>query len=162
MRDPVRTLTEDLSTDMNQQLRDDPEKKKFYSAKTMLGRISDPSEQAGSVVFLLSDYATCEWPRGFVTPVRNLTLSRYDRHAAHRGWRSDMLVMDHLARQCIRVSDVLVFVKSYSHLPAPNHADPILMLAVTVAYAVALAFAAASSAALTASSNHLRRTGSSS
>ncbi|RSH94571.1 hypothetical protein EHS25_004375 [Saitozyma podzolica] len=47
-----------VDTDMNQQLRDDPEKKKFYSAKTMLGRISDPSEQAGSVVFLLSDYAT--------------------------------------------------------------------------------------------------------
>ena len=51
------------STDMNQSLRDDPERKKFYENLTMLKRISSADEQAGSVVFLLSDYATCEYSR---------------------------------------------------------------------------------------------------
>ena len=50
----------ELSTDMNQGLRDDLERKKFYEGKTMLGRISDVEEQAGLAVFLLSPYASCE------------------------------------------------------------------------------------------------------
>jgi hypothetical protein len=45
---------------MNQMLRDDPERKKFYEDQTMLKRISDPAEQASTVVFFLSDFASCK------------------------------------------------------------------------------------------------------
>jgi len=44
---------------MNQVLRDDPKLKKHLEGKTMLGRISDPHEQAGLVIFMLSDYSSC-------------------------------------------------------------------------------------------------------
>jgi len=47
-----------LSTDMNQSLRDDPKLKAEVEKRTMLSRISDPSEQAGGVVFFLSDQAS--------------------------------------------------------------------------------------------------------
>jgi sorbose reductase len=47
------------STDMNQQLRDDPELNKYTANKTMLKRIGTADEQAGMVVFFLSDYANC-------------------------------------------------------------------------------------------------------
>ncbi|ORY29513.1 hypothetical protein BCR39DRAFT_531873 [Naematelia encephala] len=47
-----------VDTDMNQDLRDDPKKKEFYEQQVMLKRISDPNEQAGTVVFFLSDYAS--------------------------------------------------------------------------------------------------------
>ncbi|ORX36507.1 putative NADP-dependent mannitol dehydrogenase [Kockovaella imperatae] len=47
-----------VDTDMNQGLRDDPERKKYYEKKVMLGRISDVEEQAGLAIFLLSPYAS--------------------------------------------------------------------------------------------------------
>lgn len=56
----VDSLAEDPSTDMNQVLRDDPEFKKRIESWVMQNRISDPHEQAGPVLFLLSDYASCE------------------------------------------------------------------------------------------------------
>jgi len=49
-----------FSTEMNQALRDDPKLRAHYEEKTMLNRISDPAEQAGAVVFLLSDYSSCK------------------------------------------------------------------------------------------------------
>ncbi|WWC60194.1 uncharacterized protein I303_102759 [Kwoniella dejecticola CBS 10117] len=45
-------------TDMNASLRDNAEEQKEIAAQTMVNRISTPEEQAGTVVFLLSDYAT--------------------------------------------------------------------------------------------------------
>ena len=47
---------------MNQQLRDDPEAKKYYENLVMLKTISQPSEQAGAVIYLLSDYSSCSLP----------------------------------------------------------------------------------------------------
>ena len=47
------------STDMNQDLRDDAKAKEFYENSTLLKRISHPDEQAGTVIFFLSDYASC-------------------------------------------------------------------------------------------------------
>ncbi|KAK8861447.1 hypothetical protein IAR55_002266 [Kwoniella newhampshirensis] len=47
-----------VDTDMNQGLRDDPELKKSVASNTFLNRISEPDEQAGPVVFLLSDQAS--------------------------------------------------------------------------------------------------------
>lgn len=44
---------------MNQNLRDDPEQKKTCEDAVMLKRISTPWEQAGAVVFFLSDYSSC-------------------------------------------------------------------------------------------------------
>ncbi|WRT65594.1 uncharacterized protein IL334_002539 [Kwoniella shivajii] len=47
-----------VHTDMNAGLKDDPEFEKKVAASTMLNRISTPDEQAGTAVFLLSDYAS--------------------------------------------------------------------------------------------------------
>jgi hypothetical protein len=65
------------STDMNQGLRDDPERRKYYENLVMLKRISDPHEQAGQVVFLLSDYSSCESSLCIALP-RRLTRSLSD------------------------------------------------------------------------------------
>ncbi|WWC87779.1 uncharacterized protein L201_002671 [Kwoniella dendrophila CBS 6074] len=45
-------------TDMNASLKDDQKEREETASMTMLNRISEPSEQAGTAVFLLSDYAT--------------------------------------------------------------------------------------------------------
>jgi hypothetical protein len=48
------------STDMNQNLRDDEKLNKGAAGLTALNRISKPHEQAGAVLFFLSEYATCK------------------------------------------------------------------------------------------------------
>ncbi|OCF32385.1 hypothetical protein I316_06055 [Kwoniella heveanensis BCC8398] len=47
-------------TDMNEWLKSKPEILKTVEGNIMLGRAAEPEEQAGPVVFLLSDYASCE------------------------------------------------------------------------------------------------------
>ena len=80
------------STDMNQGLRDDPERKKFYESKVMLGRISDVEEQAGLAVFLLSPYASCKCLQSSFQCKVSLH-GRYHRVRLYRRWRGDSLVM---------------------------------------------------------------------
>jgi hypothetical protein len=41
-------------------MRQNDEKKKSNEDSTMLGRFSEPEEQAGAVVYFLSDYSTCK------------------------------------------------------------------------------------------------------
>ncbi|WWD05836.1 hypothetical protein V865_003919 [Kwoniella europaea PYCC6329] len=60
---PQGTLVNVLSpgyvlTDMNSNLRDDKELREKVASDVMLNRISEPYEQAGTAVFLLSDYAS--------------------------------------------------------------------------------------------------------
>lgn len=45
---------------MNQGLRDDEKVKKSTEDMVMIKRISRPEEQAGAVLYFLSDFATCE------------------------------------------------------------------------------------------------------
>ncbi|OCF74877.1 hypothetical protein I204_03720 [Kwoniella mangroviensis CBS 8886] len=47
-------------TDMNSNLRDDKGLREKVASDVMLNRISEPYEQDGTVVFFLSDYASCE------------------------------------------------------------------------------------------------------
>lgn len=48
------------STDQNQKFRDDADLKKETEQMIMLKRIGTADEQAGTAVFFLSDYASCE------------------------------------------------------------------------------------------------------
>lgn len=49
-----------VDTDMNQGLRDDDEMLKKTEDMVMLKRVARVEEQAGAVVYFLSDYASCE------------------------------------------------------------------------------------------------------
>lgn len=53
-----------VDTDMNQGLRDDDKLLKDIENSVIVKRVSKPDEQAGAVVFFLSDYATCEYLSG--------------------------------------------------------------------------------------------------
>ena len=68
-----------MDTDLNQILRDDEKILKSTEDMVMTKRIGKPDEQAGAVVYFLSDYATCE-PLKNLDPEQNqvLTVSRYD------------------------------------------------------------------------------------
>jgi hypothetical protein len=46
---------------MNDILRTDPEAMRKASDGNVLNRVSQPDEQAGMAVFLLSDHASCEF-----------------------------------------------------------------------------------------------------
>ena len=75
------------STDMNQGLRDDPERKKYYENLAMLKRISDPHEIAGQVVFLLSERASCQLLLMAPTKAADFRRLRHHWHRHPRRWR---------------------------------------------------------------------------
>jgi hypothetical protein len=50
-----------VDTDMNQGLRDDDKLRQSTEGNVMLKRISKAEEQAGAVLYFLSDFATCEY-----------------------------------------------------------------------------------------------------
>jgi hypothetical protein len=79
---------------MNDILRTDPEELKKASDGNVLKRVSQPDEQAGMAVFLLSDHASCQSPLDHHQLWLTIAI-RYHRCRAHDRWRSHIMVDAH-------------------------------------------------------------------